>query len=178
MAVNWNLSLRLRDSKQGAAPLLFNAQLATAVVDKVAGAQAAANTLIPLVDAVTQSQIVSAIASFELSLPGGLKSSATAGFYNTTVGNINYSSNSPGDGWTMSVPNILNALIQPGGALITNVTPLAALTTLLVDQTAGNPNYWTDEDRNFLAAFFWGSKGTRKYRRAYGVRPQRDRAIQ
>lgn len=177
MAVNWNLSYRLRDIKGAAAPLMFFGQLATADVDKVAAAQAASNALYPLVDAVTQSSIVQAIASFELSTPSPASPKPVAGFYNTTVGNIAYDSNSPGDGWTMTVPNILDALIQPGGQLITNVSPLDALTTFLIDQTGGNANYWTDEDRNFLSAFFWGSKGTRKYRRAYGVRPQRDRTI-
>jgi hypothetical protein len=176
MATNWNLSIRLRDGYNAAAPMAFYGQIASLVPDPVAAAQGAASALLPLVDAVTNSVIEQAIMTVSLGLPGGLKTAPVAGSLNTSVGNIDYTSNAPGDGWTMTVPNILPALVQPGGKLITNVAPLLALSNALIDQTVAS-NYWTDEDRNFLKSFFYGGRGTRKYRRSYGVRPQQNKVL-
>jgi hypothetical protein len=177
MATNWNLTIRLRDSFNAAASMAFYGQIATLEPDPVAAAQAASNALLPDVDAVTDSQIVEALMTVSLSLPGSLKGAPVAGSLNTSVGNIDYTSNSPGDGWTMVVPNIVPALVAPGGKLIPNAGALATLTTLLTTQTGGIANYWTDEDRNFLANYFYGGRGTRKFRRSYGVRPQRNRVL-
>lgn len=177
MATNWNLTYRLRDSRNAAAPMLFYGQVATAEPDPLASMQAAHNALAPLVDACTQSVIEQAIASVSLSMPSGLKTAPVAGSFNTTVGNIDYDGNPTSDGWTMTIPNLLDALINGNAKQISNVAPLLALSNKLIDQTVGNANFFTDEDRNFLLAYFYGSTSTRRYRRAYNVRPQRNRAL-
>ncbi len=122
---------------------------------------------LPLLDAVTQDQIIKADLAFDYVLPGGLKATPVSGSNNAVGALLNYNSAVFGEHASIWVPNWIPAGYRPtipAAVFTDDAGPVAAFLARLLAAT--NNTTFTDEDSNNLTLLINAIKSERKQRKA------------
>lgn len=126
----------------------------------IAELQAYADAIAAEIDALTESQIVSASVTVNLTVPGTVKGAPVAGSYNERGGLITFDTTGPRAD-SVRIP-AMSKTIMPGNDFSLADTDVAALITRLTTQTtAANIQPRTSQDYEFVTARK-GSKSLRK----------------
>lgn len=160
--VFWSLSARLQDGLPIVTPFEMRFQTTSGLLTDI---QAYAAAYLPLLDAITQSQILLATINIPFTLPGGLKAAPVALSQNQDAALLDYTDASGPFKNGFSLPNFI-----PAGYLSTvptvvdkNNPNFSAFNTQLL--TGSNTTRAVNEDDVLLTAFRSGEVGTRKHRR-------------
>lgn len=160
--VFWRLTVRLKDGTPIVTPFALGWQTTSGLL---ADMQAHTAAYLPLLDAITQSQIMQASIEVPVVLPGGLKAAPVALSQNQAAALLDYSDAGSTLKNGYSLPNFI-----PSGYLSTVPsvvdpanTNVAAFNTFLV--TVANTSAAVNEDNILLTGFRGGEIGTRKHRR-------------
>lgn len=141
------------DTNLDSFPLVFPATPTVAVM------QAYADGLLPLVDALTESQIVEVNAVYSLSLVGGLKGAPVASSFNERGGLIGFEMSIPGANDSIRIPAILHS-IMPGDDFSILQADVAAFANYVIAPQSGIEavNRWIAS----YSAATYGRKSTRR----------------
>lgn len=155
------ISVTLQDEDGQSAALKMFADIAS--TDTIADLNTWAAAYLPKVDAITDGVIKSARAIVDLTLPGGLKSSAVSGAEIERTGLFNFSVNSSKYRQSLDVPTMANSKTV-GNKISLADTDVAAWISLILTLTNG-VRAVSEWDANLLAALD-GAKTFRKHRRS------------
>jgi hypothetical protein len=143
------LAVRLRDAETDSPDATIPIYLSEGLT--LAQVQTYADAILPEIDAVTESQIVEATVTFNLTLVGGLKSVPVAASFNERGGLITFTTTGPRAD-SVRIPAILHS-IMGGDSFSLEDTDIAALITrLLTATTAATIRPRTSQDYQFSAA--------------------------
>lgn len=164
-AVSGHLSFQLSDGNK--VPVSFS-PFFTAGSGLLADIQSAVTTYAPLLDAVTQSQILKADAVIPLSLPGGLKAAPVSGSNNNIAALLKYLIALPQEYYSYWVANWIPAGFQAAHQNLVDQSQANVAAFLAAMLATTNTLVFTDEDGNDLSALQKATKSVRKDRRALG----------
>lgn len=152
------LVFRIRDAEQNSTLASVPFYLPDGLT--IAQVQTYADAVAPELDAVTEGQVAEATVTFALTLPGGLKASATARSVNERGGLITFDTAGPRAS-SFRIPAIDHALM-PGDSFALNDTDIAALVTRLTTATTAANIRPTSEQAYNLTTARAGKKSLRR----------------
>jgi hypothetical protein len=160
---NGHVSIQLVDALPVTTSIMNVFQTSTGLLaDSIAAAQA----LLPLVDAVTQSRIAKCDLVYPIALPGGLKSSAVAFSRNSDAALLDFALTGEFVKFSESFPNWIPAGFLVGHESIVDDTQTDVAALIAYLQGSAHSTIWTNEQVIQIAGYLRGTYSTRKHRRA------------